>query len=163
MIFKEQIRIFGKHAKILKKYSKDKGGDNGVEYVLEDGKTVYLFDSMIQCLMIAMMYGIINNRKGEVSHTGDDFYATIFLDVINKNRKNLERIYQHYVLSDKSIKEKDSRIKKAFSTDFSKEEDKRIEDEMMAYALGGLEIIDENYCECKSLESIIVKLPKVIE
>lgn len=154
MIFNEQIRIFGNHARILKKYSRDKGGDNSVENIVEDGKSVYLFDTMIQGFMVAAMWGIVEKRKEEPCKTGDEMYATIFSDIINKNRKNIERIYQHMILATRDDLADDEKIKKAFTTDRSPEEDKEAEEEILAYVFGGLEIIDELFNGKETYESI---------
>lgn len=154
-MFSKQIRFVGKHAAILQKYSKDKGGDQDIPFKVSnnDGseKIIYLFDTKIQCYMVAAMLGIIKRRTAEIDKNLPN--ANIFVDVLNKNRASLERIYHHMVLGDNNEESTDSKIKKAFSLiadEKCDEEQKKLED----FVRGGLEILDEIFGECKTYEDV---------
>ncbi len=154
-MFSKQIRFTGKHAAILQKYSKDKGGDQDIPFKVSnnDGveKTISLFDTKIQCYMVAAMLGIIKNRTADIDKNLPN--ANIFVDVLNKKRSSLERIYHHMILSENNDDSIDSKVKKAFSIvpdEKADEEQKKLED----YVRGGLEILDEYFCECKSYEDV---------
>lgn len=152
-MFDKQIRITGKHADYMRLYSKDKQGENAMYFDLDDGEgekvRCYVFDTMIQCYMCAAMIGIINNRTAEPDNTKTT-PANIFADAINKFRDNLMRIYYHMVLSIDKDLDIDARIKKAFSVakENADEEEKRIE----SFVRGGLEIINEHFENCTTLE-----------
>lgn len=156
-MFSKQIRFTGRHAAILQKYSKDKGGDQDIPFKVSnnDGleKTISIFDTKIQCYMVAGMLGIIKNRKSEIDNDKNYPNANIFADVLNKKRASLDRIYHHMILSESSDESIDAKVKKAFSIvpdDRCDQEQKKLED----YVRGGLEILDELFGECKSYEDV---------
>ena len=154
-MFDKQIRLYGKHADILKKYSKDKQGENEVRFEVDNNegskKTIYIFDSMLQCYMVAAMLGINNKKKAEVD-SDKNKYATIFADIIIKNRSNLQRIYSHMILTDDSIDDVDAKIKKAFSIKSSDSDSEQ--DRLDSFVRGGLELIDEYFGNCASYEDV---------
>ncbi len=154
-MFDKQIRLTGIHADYIRKYSKDKQGENAAFFTLDnnEGKTdnYYLFDSILQCYMCSAMIGIINNRTAPVDNTKTT-PANIFAEIINKNRNNLERIYHHMVIATYTDLSVDSRIKKAFSV--NKENESVEEERLNAFVRGGLEIINEKFSNCKTFEDV---------
>lgn len=153
-MFEKQIRITGKHADYMRLYSKDKQGENTMYFDLDDceGNQVrcFVFDSLIQCYMCAAMIGIIENRTAEIDNTKTTA-ANIFAEAVNKNRNNLMRIYYHMVLSLDNDLNVDARIKKAFSV--SKENSDAEEQRIESFVRGGLEIINERFENCKTIEN----------
>lgn len=151
------IKLIGKHAHILQKYSKDKGNETNVMFELDNNSkeksSVYLFERRIDGYMICAMLGLINDIKAEIDN-GNKYKdtVTIFLDVMNKERSNLNRIYQHMILSRNSTESVDQKIKNTFS-EFSSE--KMIEEtkNLEFYVRGGLEFIDEKFSECTNYET----------
>lgn len=117
-MFKKQIRLYGKYADIIRKYSKDKQGADEQHFLIDDNegeeKNVYIFENILQCYMCAAMIGIIN-KKTMPQDSNRDKTANIFADILFKNRHNLMRIYQHMILSEESEESTDSVIKRAFS------------------------------------------------
>ena len=154
-MFDKQIRLYGRHADILKKYSKDKQGENEMHFDVDNNegtkKTIYIFDNMLQCYMVAAMLGINNKKKANLD-TDKNTYATIFADVLIKNRSNLMRIYSHMILSSDSNEDVDSKIKKAFSINSSDADANQ--EELDSYVRGGLEIIDDTFSKCASYEDV---------
>lgn len=154
-MFEKQIRLTGIHADYIRKYSKDKQGENTAFFTLDnnEGKTdnYYVFDSILQCYMCAAMIGIIEKRTSPVDNTKTT-PANIFAEIVNKNRNNLERIYHHMVLTTYTDMSIDARIKKAFSVD--KENEAEEEEKFNSYVRGGLEIINERFNDCKTFEDL---------
>ena len=119
-MFSNPIRIYGNYSRIAKKYSKDNSNEKAEPFVLIDveGKKsierkTYIFDTLLECFMTAMMLGIIADKK-EPEDSDKTIYATVFADILGKKRSTLERIYQHMVLTKYIDLEIDERIKKAF-------------------------------------------------
>lgn len=158
-MFDKQIRIYGKHADIIRKYSKDKQGADEQHFLVDDNegnsKNIYLFENILQCYMCAAMIGIISRKKADVD-TNRDKTANIFADILIKNRANLLRIYQHMILMENSEGSVDGTIKKAFSINKTNSDDE--EAKVEAYVRGGLEIIDEYFSSCNSYEDVANKL-----
>ena len=155
-MFNQNIRLYGKHATILKKYSNDKSSSEHVEFLVDnndgDRVDIYLFDTLLSTYLVAGMIGIIENRKVLSESSNSSTYATIFLEKINKEKRLLERMYQHMILSEANEDEIDSYIKKAFTINKADEENeqRRLED----YVRGGLEIIDEIFSKCSTYEDV---------
>ena len=156
-MFKKAIRIFGKHADIMQKYCKDKGGEQDIPFIVsanngDESKAIYIFENRIQIYLVAGMLGIIQNRQADVDHSTET-YSTIMAEMVEKQRPNLERMYQHMVLALDNA-DADTRIKNAFTINKTdeqwEEEQKRLEN----YVRGGLEIIDEIFGSCHSYEAI---------
>ena len=158
-MFDKQIRIYGKHADIIRKYSKDKQGSDEQHFLVDDNegkqKNIYLFENILQCYMCAAMVGI-SNRKTAEADSNKDKTANIFADILFKNRSNLQRIYQHMILSENSEETVDGTIKKAFSINKANADTE--EDRVAAYVRGGLEIIDNYFSSCSSYEDVANKL-----
>lgn len=154
-MFSKQIRITGIHGDYLRKYSKDKQGENTQYFTLDDNEghmgNYYIFENILQCFMCAAMIGIIEGKLAAPDNSKTT-PANIFADIVNKNYDNLMRIYQHMILTrdlDLSI---DARIKKAFSVDKSNEDAE--EERIYSYARGGLEIINDYFKDCKTFEDV---------
>ena len=155
-MFNKNIRFFGKHAILLKKYSNDKSSSEPVNFIVDnnDGEQVniYLFDTLLNAYMVSSMIGIIEERKVKSEPSSSSEYATIFTEILQKNRDNLNRIYQHMVLSESSVENIDESIKKAFS--INKLNDDEEQEKLEDYVRGGLEIIDEIFSGCKTYEDV---------
>lgn len=157
-MFKKPIRIYGKHALIMQKYCKDKGGDQEVKFSISDNEGFvndhfYVFETRIDLYMIAAMLGIIYQKQSE-EDVNKKIYSSIMADMVEKQRNNLERIYHHMVLSDSSIDSVDLKIKKAFSIIPTEEECDKEEAKLESYVRGGLEIVDNAFSNCKTYEDI---------
>ncbi len=157
-MFKKQIKIYGRHALIMQKYCKDKGGEQDVSFSVSnnDGNInghFYIFETRIGIYMVSAMLGIINNKQVE-EDSDKKVYSSIMVDMLEKQRDNLDRIYHHMILSNASIDSTDAKIKKAFSI-ISNDEQCDIEQHKLEnYVRGGLEIIDDLFEDCKSYEDI---------
>lgn len=162
-MFTNPIRIYGNHSRIAKKYSKQTTDENSEKYKLidYDGKQTkemdtIVFDNLLDCFMVAMMLGITHDRKAE-EDKDKTLYATVFADIISKKRSTLERIYQHMVLKRYDNLDLNQKVKKAFG--IIKDEDKKDDlENLKAYLRGGLEIIDEHFSGCKTLEDFCNQL-----
>lgn len=157
-MFKKQVRFYGKHAAIMQKYCKDKGGEQEVPFSISnnDGKNIdhfYIFETRIQIYMVAAMLGIINKASVE-EDTDKSIYSSIMSEMIEKQRRKLERIYQYMILSDDSLGSADAKIKKAFSIIPTDEECDVQQHKLENHVRGGLEIIDNYFKECKTYEDI---------
>lgn len=156
-MFKKLIRFYGKHADIMQKYCKDKGGEQDVSFIVSnnsgDEKNIYIFDNRVHIYMVGGMLGIIKQRKADVDKSTPT-YSSIMPEMLEKQRQNLERMYQHMILTDNNLLGVDAKIKDAFSVKKTDEqwdaEQKRLED----YVRGGLEIIEEIFGKCKTYEDV---------
>ena len=156
-MFNYQIRFYGKHARIMKQYSRSTSAEAAVPFEIDnnEGKKEdkYLFETLLQCYMVAGMLGIIYKRK-EKPDTNKTIDATIMAEILNKKRNLLTRMYQHMVLTEDSDLSPDARVKKAFSVSMTEEESKQEQDRLEDYVRGGLEIIDEMFNGCLSYEDV---------
>ncbi len=156
-MFKKQIRFTGKHAEIMQKYCKDKGGDQEIKFTVSNNsglnKDIYIFENRIDIYLIGGMIGVLEKRKAEIDRSTST-YATIMVEIIDKYRNHLNRLYQHMILAEDSELDPDTRIKKAFKVQMSDEESEIEQKNLEDYVRGGLEIIDEIFCECKTYEDI---------
>lgn len=161
-MFKNSIRFTGKHAFILQKYSKDKGSEQDIPFQVNNNsgetRSVHIFDTRVNCYLVAGMIGIIKDRKADIdSNKSNNVTATIFAEILVKQRANLERMYHHMVLAHNNDLVVDERIKRTFSIipdDQCDNEQKKLEE----YVRGGLEIIDEMFSSCKTYEDICNKI-----
>lgn len=157
-MFKNQIKFVGKHAVILQKYCKDKGSEQDMSFEVSNNsgetKVIYLFETRINCYMVAGMLGILNKRTAEIDNDKNiTTVANIFAEVLEKNRSNLERMYHHMILSEDNELSPDAKIKKAFSIipdEKCDEEQHKLEN----FVRGGLEILDEIFSKCKTYEDV---------
>lgn len=158
-MFDKQIRLYGKHADIIRKYSKDKQGADEQHFIVDNHegqeKNIYIFENILQCYMVAAMIGIINKKTVPVDSNRDKT-ANIFADILIKNRDNLKRIYQHMILSENPEDTVDGTIKRAFSISNANAESE--ESRLEGYVRGGLEIIDEYFSSCTSYEDVANKI-----
>lgn len=154
-MFNKQIRIIGIHGDYIRKYSKDKQGENTQYFTLDDNEghigNYYIFDNILQCFMCAAMIGIIEDKASPVDNTKTT-PANIFAEIVVKNHNNLQRIYQHMVLTKDTQLSIDGRIKKAFSVDKCNEDVE--EERLYSYVRGGLEIINNYFSSCKTFEDV---------
>lgn len=153
-MFEGNIRIYGNHARILKKYSKDKQAEEQFEFKVTDNQgnehNIYIFDTMLQAYMVAAMIGIIHKSKIE-KDSGKEPTATIFTEVLRKNRMNLERIVRFMLLTEDDTENPDMIIKEAFSMKNKENIDKKV----TSYARYGLEIIDNYFSQCSNYEDVV--------
>ncbi len=162
-MFSNPIRIYGIYSQIAKKYSKDNSNDKSEDFILIDNegkksieRKIYIFETLLDCYMTAMMLGIVNDKK-EPEDSDKTIYATVFADILVKKREQLERIYQHMVLTRYVDLDVNARIKKAFS--IIKEEDKKEElENLKSYMRGGLLIIDDYFKNCATIEDFCIKI-----
>ncbi len=152
-MFQSQISLYGKHAELLKKYSRDKQGEK-VLFVVTDNtgkeKEVFLFDNYIQGYMVSAMLGIF--LKKTVQDDGNrSSEAKIFADILAKKKGDLDTIVEFMLLTenDENI---DRKIRNAFSLD--RDNEIELERRLTGYVRGGLEVIDEWFGKCKTYEDI---------
>lgn len=152
-MFSNNIKLYGKHAEILKKYAKDKQAEEQYKFEVDDniGEThnIYIFDTMIQAYMVAAMIGIINKTSIDKDE-GKEPTANIFSEVLTKNRNLLERIVRFLILTENVDKDVDLIIKEAFS--MKNKED--IEKKVTSYARYGFEVIDNYFKDCATYEDV---------
>ena len=108
--------------------------------------------SIVASRMSTLISIRMNYRQADVDHSTET-YSTIMAEMVEKQRPNLERMYQHMVLTLDNA-DADTRIINAFTINKTdeqwEEEQKRLEN----YVRGGLEIIDEIFGNCHSYEAI---------
>lgn len=158
-MFKKNIIIYGEYSNIVKKYSKDTSGIEKSNFILKDtdennriiNKEVYIFNRLVDCVMVAMMLGIIENKKAD-DDNDKSVKATVFLDQINSERYSFIRIYQHMILTRRTDLENDEKIKLAFKENFEDVDNDDIEN-LFSYMRGGLLIIDEYFKNCDTVEN----------
>ncbi|MBU9896903.1 hypothetical protein KSW27_11965 [Holdemanella biformis] len=155
-MFDSDIRIYGKHAKMLKKYSKSRNHDGQDQFLIKafDGSECecVLFDTMMQTYLVSCALGIANNKQVKAETSGDD-YATIFMDMVNKSRNSLIKLVQFMLLIENNNMSTEAKVKKAFSVQNSSNKD--LEEKLKSYACGGLEILNSYFCECKTQEEVV--------
>ena len=156
-MFEKLVRFYGKHALIMQKYCKDKGGDQEVSFIVSnntgESKNIYIFDSRVHIYMVGGMLGILNHRKAEVDKS-NSIYSSIMPEMLGKQRSNLMRIYHHMVLSEHNLLDIDAKVKDAFSLNKTDEEWDACQHLLENYVRGGLEIIDEIFGKCQSYEDV---------
>lgn len=153
-MFDKQIRLVGRHAEIIKKYSQNTS--DPVDFLVNDTNgnqvNVYIFDTLLNAYMTCAMIGIIEKKSIPSDSTqSTDVTATIFADILHNYKNTLDRIYQHMVLMEADAANIDSAIKRAFSIEKS---DDIEEEKIKSYARGGLEIIDGLFSSCETIEDI---------
>ncbi len=155
-MFNSDIRVYGNHAKILKRYSKSRNRDELNQFLIKDFSGVErecaLFDTMMQTYLVSCALGIAKSKQAKVETSGDE-YATIFTDMISKNRSKLTKLIQFMLLVENNNLSTEAKVKKAFSVQNSSNKD--LEEKLKAYACGGLEILNSYFCECKTQEEVV--------
>ena len=156
-MFDSFIRFYGKHARIMKMYCRNTSAETAVPFEIDnnEGKKEdkYIFDTLLQCYLVAGMLGIINKRTAKTD-TNKTIDATIMSDILIKKKGLLVRMYQHMVLSENDGLSADAKVKKAFSVSMTEEEGKAEQERLEDYVRGGLEIIDETFSGCLSYEDV---------
>ena len=155
-MFDGDIRLVGKHARILKKYSVSKQGENQVPFMVTDvdGKSheISLFGTMMQTYLVGCALGI-EAKKRSVIDTNQDEKANIFAEMVVKNRPTFYRLLQVMILTEENELSVNQKIKNSFSVNTIN--DPNLENRLKEYALAGLEILDSYFCECKSEEVVV--------
>lgn len=157
MTINDRIRVYGKHAYIIKKYSRDKQAEEKVIFSVRNvdnkNEDIVIFDTMIDCVMTAMMMGIVEKRQAKEDNDNSISPATIFLDIVQKKANIFERIFNHMIMMN-DAEPIEKCIRKAFGV--IDEEDQRKElDNLFSYMRGGLEIIDEYFSKCQTIEELL--------
>lgn len=162
-MFSSQIRLYGKHARYLRKYAKDKQATNGdyfklINPITDEEEDCYIFSDMLENYMVSAILGIIENRKANVDNSNETTPANIFTDQIIRRRNTLIRIYRHMVLTRYDELSIDERVKKAFSINCDDIDTNNFD----AYVRGGLEIINEFFDSCKTKEDLANRISDFI-
>lgn len=157
MIFSSDLRLHGRHAELIKKYSRDKQAEEQFNLTVKDnmGNThnTYIFETMIQAYMVSALIGIISDKKVE-NDTQSEPTANILSDTLIKNRSDLERITRFMILSKNDGISVDLKIRNAFTLN----KNVLLEKEVTAYSRYGMEIIDSYFNECITQEDIVNQL-----
>ena len=152
-MYQSPISVYGKHAELLKKYSRDKQGEKVLFTVTDNNgkeKEVFLFDNYIQGYMVSAMLGIYLNKY--VPDNGNrNSEAKIFADILAKKKGDLDTIVEFMLLTDHESNV-DRKIRNAFSID--RENELELERRVMGFARGGLEVIDEWFGKCRTYEDV---------
>ena len=152
-MFKSQISLYGKHAELLKKYSRDKQGEKVVFTVTDNEgkqKEIFLFDNYIQGYMVSAMLGIYLGKTSQEDGNRSS-EATIFADILTKKKGDLDTIVEFMILTEKE-ENVDKKIRNAFSID--RDNEIELERRVTSYVRGGLEVIDEWFGKCKTYEDV---------
>lgn len=154
-MFESDIEVHGEHSDILKKYSKNSQAEVKVSFnvIKPNGETtdLTLFNTQMDTYLISCGLGIANKRKS--SEYGDKTKkTTIFLAKITKTKDQLNHLVQLMILTEDNDHSINQRIKDAFS--IKNIHNKEYEDELHSYALGGLEILDSYFKDCKTEEDV---------
>lgn len=156
-MFKKQIRLYGKHAAIMQKYCSFKGGEQGSPLIISnnDGeqRPFYLFETRVGMYMVGAMLGIICGKQAE-EDPDKSVNTTIMVEMLEKERGNLERVYHHMILAEDSGASADAKIKKAFSIIPTDEKCDAEQCRLENYVRGGVEIIDDIFKDAKNYEDV---------
>lgn len=156
-MFSNDIVLYGKHAKLIKKYSRNTSAEEHIELIINDlenkDESIFLFSDLMECYMVAGMVGIIANKKSDKDTSGE-IKSTIFTSVISKRKYYIDRIVKYMILSQYTKENVDLLVKKAFSMKRDKEVDKQLEEELHSYVRGGLEILDDYFKNVKDYSDV---------
>lgn len=156
-MFSNDIVLYGKHAEMIKKYSRNTSAEEHIELIINDlenkDEPVFLFSDLMECYMVAGMVGIISNKKAD-KDTSKDIKATIFSSVISNRKGYMQRIVKYMILSQYTNENADMLVKKAFSMKRDKDVDKQLEEELHSYVRGGLEILDDYFKNVKDYSDV---------
>ena len=156
-MFQKLVRFTGKHAEIMQKFCKDKGGDQEISFVVNNNsgedKNIFIFETRVNIYLVAGMLGIISGKKSEPDHTTATT-SSIMPEMLNKQRDNLMRMYHHMILDEQNNLDIDSKIKKAFSINKTDQEWDEEQRRLENYVRGGLEILNDIFGGCRSYEDI---------
>ena len=80
-MFNSDIRVYGNHAKILKRYSKSRNRDELNQFLIKDFSGVErecaLFDTMMQTYLVSCALGIAKSKQAKVETSGDEYGAPV--------------------------------------------------------------------------------------
>ncbi len=170
-MFKKDIKITGKHAYILKKYTpKTTNKDEVVKvkittkfYNKKREKNLELFHTMFDALTSSMLIGFKLNKTSS-EDKDPTFSASILADKLNDNVSQdlISRIYQVYLFT---IEKNDLTVtlKSIFTPNLSKDEEKIIEQKLLTYAYAGLEYLDEIFKNADNSIDYLTKLKTILQ
>ena len=92
-VFEKDINIFGKHASYMQ-FLTDKTGRAD-----KSSNRAGIFNRNVDVLMVAPIFGLLNNRMAEVDHSVDE-KSSILMAVLIKEKSNLEFVYNLVMLND---------------------------------------------------------------
>lgn len=106
------------------------------------------FRYYVELLMSAPLLGLILNKTGDLN-IADEYKkvtdCTVFLDQLNKNRRQIEFVYKLIILNDRNEPDFKKRIDTAFrhinNDDYKGEDTKRSEDLYRKFLYGGIEVL----------------------
>jgi hypothetical protein len=169
MILKD-LKFFGKHADLLKKYSDNR---NTAEQVVrnkirsyKEGKDseedLILFDTYFKAFYMAATLGLKHNKKTKMDMTDSTKNATIFAEILGKNSEFIRNLYLYYLFVNTNKEKIDETIKKAFSPSLSAEEISNFSSDITEYACTGLEIINNLLLENRVIEDVLISINQMI-
>lgn len=159
-MFNKEIIITGKHAYYMKFLSPQKSSTE--EYRNR------IFDRYMDVYMNAAVIGFIYGEKEEIDRTIDykDAKASLFTDVVQKEKQNLLFIYRIIMLlENKKNTNEEERIERAFKDDsYSNRTDRKLENLELfnSYVRGGITYL-YNKINAVSLEERIDNINEFVE
>lgn len=133
-MFDTDINIYGKHSSYMQ-FLVDKTGRAD-----KASNRAGIFNRNVDLLMVAAVFGALNNRLAPVDHSVDE-KSSILMAVLVKEKSNLEFIYNLVMLTDKSKGlSPDEKINFIFRQNGDM-------DLFMSYVRGGLEYLYEYFTQ----------------
>jgi hypothetical protein len=170
-MFKKDIKVIGKHAYLIKKYSGKYGSREEISHVKiidsnileKKEKDLILFETNFDALTSAMLIGI-SMKKTSTEDKGDFLPANILADKLNDDQSQdlFNKIYQIYLLSVLNLPIEET-VKELFNSNNDDKEIKRIESLLMSYAYAGLEEIDKIFSNSNTTNLYLINLLKFLK
>lgn len=169
MMFSSSMLFTGKHAVIIKKYSKTKTNQGEpINYMISNGETnpapTTIFSSYYACIYAAAALGLLNKKKSgpDPNDPQKEVTANIFGDMFVEHRDELMYLYHLMILSDEELSlTEDERVRKAFSI-VPKEKEPLEMEYFKKFIYGGLELLDSSFASCGTYEDIANALGKMM-
>lgn len=169
MIHINEIKYTGKHAEIIRKYSRAKNTSeetnkltfNSYDGLVLKNQELILFETYFNGLIISTLIGIKKNQKVKMDSNSTIIPASIFTDILIKNTSILTRIFQIITLIQNKTNIEEQ-IKKAFNFDYSQSEINSFTEELLQYSCAGLEFINEQLVRVNTLEDVILGINKLL-
>jgi hypothetical protein len=169
MIFISELKYTGKHAEIIRKFSKAKNTSeetskltfNSYDGLAIKNQELILFDTYFNGLVISALIGLKKNHKVKMDSNSSIIPASIFTDILFKNASLLTRIFQFINLIENKPNN-DEKIKKAFNYDYSSSEVNFFMEEILQYSCAGLEFINDQLIKVNTLEDVILAINKIL-